>query len=74
MKAQYSVLGYRINLYFHDHKHAIEIGKNDHSHRNINHEIKRQKSIKQELGCEFISIDFNKENYIFSKLSYQLNI
>ena len=34
MKTQYIVLDYRINLYFHDYKLAIEIYANDHSDRN----------------------------------------
>ena len=39
-------LGYRIDLYSHDYKLAVEIAKNGHSDININYEIKRQKSIE----------------------------
>ena len=35
MQTQYNVLGYRINLYFHDYKLPIEIDENGHSNRNI---------------------------------------
>ena len=30
MQAQYSVLGYRIDVYFHDYKLAIEVDEKDH--------------------------------------------
>ena len=62
MQTQYSVLGYRIHLYFHDYKLEIEIDENDHSDRNIDYELKRQKLIEQELGCEFIRFDPGKKD------------
>ena len=43
IQAQYNVLGYRIDLCFHDYKLAIEIDENGHSDRNIDYKIKRQK-------------------------------
>ena len=46
MQTQYDVLGYRIDLYFHDYKLAIEIDENGRSGRNINYQIKRQKAIE----------------------------
>ena len=49
MQAQQNILGYRIDLYFHDYKLAIEIDENGHSDRNIDYTIKRQKAIEQEL-------------------------
>ena len=60
MRTQYNVLGYRIDFYFHDYKIAIEIDENGHNDRNIDHKIKRQKAIKQELGCTVIRIDPGK--------------
>ena len=65
MKAQKSVFHYRIRLCFHDYKLAIENDENDQSHRNIDYKMKRQKSIKQEVGCEFIGIDCEKEVFFF---------
>ena len=58
MQTQYSVLGYRIDLYFHYYKLAIEVDEKDHNDINIDHEIKRQK----ELSCEFIRIDPDEQN------------
>ena len=41
IQTQYSVLGYRINLYFHEYKLAIEVDELGHTNRNINNEIER---------------------------------
>ena len=56
-------LGYRIDLYFYDYKLAIEIDENSDSDRNIDYEIKIQKAIEQELDCNFIRIDPDKEEF-----------
>ena len=63
MQTQYNVLSHRIDLNFHDYKLIIEIDENGHSGRNIDYEIKRQKAIEQELGCKFIRIDPDKEDF-----------
>ena len=63
MQTQYNVLGYRTDLCFHGYKLAIEIDENGHSDRNLEYEIKRQKAIEQELGCKFIRIDPDKEDF-----------
>ena len=52
---------------FHDFKFAIEIDENGHSDRNIDCEIKREKVIEQELGCELIRTDLDKEGINFFK-------
>ena len=39
MQTQYSLLGYRIDLCFHDYKLAIEIDENGHNERNIAYKI-----------------------------------
>ena len=73
MQTQYNVLGYRIDLYFHDYTLAMEIDENGHSNRKINYKIKRQKAIKQGLGCKFIRIDPDKEDFdIFITINNQL--
>ena len=46
MQTQYNVLSYRIDLYFHDYKLAIEIDQNGHNDRKIDCEIKRKKTIE----------------------------
>ena len=62
------LLEYRIDLYFHDYKLAIEIDENEQSNRNIEYEIKRQKAIEEELGCEFIRINLEKEDFNIFKV------
>ena len=47
MQTQYNDLGYRIDLYFHNHKLAVEVDNLGRNGRNIDHEIERQKSIEK---------------------------
>ena len=63
LQTQYSVLGYRIDLYFHDYKLAIEVDEKGHKDRNIDHEIQRPKALEKEPGCKFIRIDPDKEDF-----------
>ena len=69
MQTQYNVLGYRIDIYFQKNKLEIEIDENGDSDKNIDYEIKRQKEMEQELGCEFITIDADKKSF-FRKLFF----
>ena len=41
MQIYYSVLGYRIDLYFHKHKLETEVDKLGHTDRNLSNEIER---------------------------------
>ena len=59
------MLAYKIDLYFHDYRLAMETNENCHSDRNFDYEIKRQKSLKQELNCAFIRVDDQKDVDIF---------
>ena len=45
MQAQYSILGHRIDLYFQEHKFAIEVNELVQNDRNIDHEIQRQRAL-----------------------------
>ena len=60
---RHNVLGCRMDLHFHDYKLAIQIDENGHSDRSIDYEIKRQKAVEQELGCKFIRIHPNREDF-----------
>ena len=55
---QHFVLSYKINLYYHEHKLAIEIDEKGHTDREVNEKIKKQKAI----DCEFIRINSDKED------------
>ena len=47
MQTQYRVLDYRIDLYFHKHKLAIEVDElGGHADRNLSNEIERQKELE----------------------------
>ena len=58
-----SVLGYRIDLYFHKYKLAIEVDELGHADRNLSNEIERQKALEKELDCVCIRINCNEENF-----------
>ena len=60
---QHNVLSYRIDAYLPRHKLAIEVDEQGHNNRDINYEIKQQKTIEKELDCEFIRINPAKENF-----------
>ena len=57
IQTQYTVIGYRIDLYFHEYKLAIEIDELGHNDRNIDYEIQRQRATEKEPGCVFIRIN-----------------
>ena len=52
MQTQYNVLNYRIDLYFHEYKFAIEIDGNE-----------IQKAIEEGLGCKFTKIDHDEKDF-----------
>ena len=69
IQTQYSVLDYRIDLYFHEYKLAIEVDKLAHTNRNINNEIERQKALI-ELNCIFIRINPDEKDFnIFKEIN-----
>ena len=48
IQTQNSVLGYRIDLYFHKYKLAIEVDELGNAERNIYNEIERQKALEKD--------------------------
>ena len=70
MQTQYSVLGYRIDLYFHKNKLAIEVDELGHADGNLSNEIERQKALEKELDCAFIRINPDGKNFnIFKEIN-----
>ena len=63
MQTQYTVIGYRIDLYFHEYKLAIEVDELGHNDRNIDYKIQRQRALEKQLGSVFIRINPNEENF-----------
>ena len=68
MQTQYSVLGYRTDLYFHKYKLEIEVDELGHADRNINNEIERQKALERELNCVFIRINPDEKDFNILKV------
>ena len=60
---QYSVLNYKIDLYFSERKLVIEVDDKGHTDRDEKKENEREEKIKKELGCKFIRINPDAENY-----------
>ena len=70
MQTQYTVIGYRIDFYFHENKLAIEVDELSHNDRNIDYEIQRQRAIEKELGCVFIRINPDEKDFnIFKEIN-----
>ena len=64
MKQQFSIGSYRIDLYFPEHKLAIESNEHDHKDRDINYEIRRQKYIEDQLHCKFIRFNPDAKDFM----------
>ena len=70
MQTQYPTLGYRIDLYFHKYRLAIEVDKLGYANRNLSDEINRQKALERELNCVFIRINPNEKDFnIFREIN-----
>ena len=69
---QYTVLGYRIDLYFYENKLAIEIDELGHNDRNTDYQIKRQREIEKELNCVFIRTIPDAADFNINKLNNQI--
>ena len=54
IQTQYTVINYRIDLYFHKHKLEITLDELGLADRNLNNQIERQKALERELDCVFI--------------------
>ena len=63
MQTQYSVLSYRIDLFFHKYKLAIKVDELGHADRNNNNEIERERALERELNFVFIRINPDEPNF-----------
>ena len=70
VQTQYTVIGYRIDLYFHKYKLAIEVDELGHNYRNIDYKIQRQKALERELSCVFVRINPDEKDFnIFKEIN-----
>ena len=60
---QHSVLDYKIDLYFPEHKLGIELVEKGHTDRDKRKEIERQEAIEKTLRCKFIRINSDEKDY-----------
>ena len=58
---------YRIDLYFHKQKLAVEVDEIGHADRNLNNKIKRQKVLERELDYVFIRINPDEKDFAIFK-------
>ena len=73
-KTHSNVLSYRIDLYFHDYKLAIQIDEDEHNARNIDQKIQIQKAIEKGLCCQFIRINPNDKGFNIFEFINKINI
>ena len=67
MQTQYSVLEYKIDVYFHDYKLAMKVDEKGHKDRSIDHEIKRPKALAKNLILNLLELVLMKKILIFLK-------
>ena len=58
----YSLLGYKIDLNFHDYKLATEIDENGHSYRDIDYKMKKQKALDKNLVASLLELILTKKS------------
>ena len=68
MQTQYSVIGPKIDVYFHEYELAVEVDELCHNDRNSDYEIQRQRTIEKELGCVFDRINPDEESFNIFKV------
>ena len=68
MKWQFSIGSYRIDLYFPEHKLAIECDDRDRKDRDINYEIRRQKFIEDQLNYKFIRYNPDAKDFMIESV------
>ena len=65
---QFQISDYKIDIYFPEHKIAVECDENDHSAYNKREEIIRQNQITKLLGCQFIRFNPNEKGFNIGKV------
>ena len=72
IRIRYTVLGYRIDLYFYEHEQTKKTDELSHNGGNTDYEIKRESEIKNELDCVFIRTDPDAVNFNINELKNQI--
>lgn len=69
---QFYVRGYRIDLYFPNHRIAVECDEYNHSTYCKKSEAKREQLIKESLGCSWVRFDPYCPDFSIGKVIYQI--
>ena len=72
MKRQFSIRSYRIELYFPEHKLAIECNEHDRKGRDTKYEIRRQKFIEDQLNCKFLRYNPDAKDFTIESVLNQI--
>ena len=76
-KESYHIGKYFVDLYFPDHKLAIECDENNHSDRDPIYEKTRQTYIENKMNCNFIRFNPDDKNFdifeVISKIHYHIS-
>jgi hypothetical protein len=68
MMLQYSVLTYRVDLYFPDYNICVECDENGHSDRDPNAELQRYLDITKNLNCQWYRYNPDSKDYDIMKV------
>ena len=60
---QHSVLSYKIDLYFVEHKLAIEVDEKGHRDGDRYEDIEREKTTEKDVGCKLIGINLDEKDF-----------
>jgi len=63
MQKEYTVLNYRIDLYFSDYNRAIECDENGHDDRNPAEERRRHRRITKKIDCQWLRFNPDKDDF-----------
>ena len=58
-----SVLGYRINFHFPNHRLGIEVDEKGHKDGNEYKKVQRENAIKEHINCKFIRINPDEKDF-----------
>ena len=64
MLLEHSVLSYKFDLYFPEHKLSMKVDEKGHTDRDVHNNIERQTTIEKQHDCEFVRINPNRKDLL----------
>ena len=65
---QFCIGSHRIDLYFPEHKLAIECSEYNHEDRDTSYKINRQKFVDDQLNCKFVHSNPDAEDFMTERI------